>query len=393
MGSFDGADCCELVAAFILNKINNEIGGNFGLYRDDGLGAIKDTARKIEIMKKKLCKLFDESGLRITVEANQKVVIYLDVTLDLSREQYSPYTKPNSRILYINRRSNHPPAVMNNISASINKRLSTNSSNQSAFENSAAPYKQALKDSGHDSNSVYNKPNSENSTKNNRRKRNITWFNPPWSLSVCTNVARKFLSLISTAFPKDHTLHPLFNRNTVKVSYSCMPNMKNIVENHNKNILAGSTSTITTPEERACNCRQPANCPLDGDCLRKSVIYQAAVTTQDNNTETYIGLTEGPFKTRYNNHTSTFRNESKRHSTELSSYIWRLKDQDTNFTIKWKIIRQARACKSGTGICGLCLTEKYYIMYKPDMATLNSRNELVSTCRHSRKYFLAHTSC
>ena len=38
--------------------------------------------------------------------------------------------------------------------------------------------------------------------------------------------------------------------------------------------------------------------------------------------------------------------------------------------------------------CNLCNTEEFYILYKPDMATLNKRNELVSTCRHKRKFLL-----
>ena len=45
-----------------------------------------------------------------------------------------------------------------------------------------------------------------------------------------------------------------------------------------------------------------------GNCLQPSVIYQATVIRKDNNTtETYIGLTENDFKTRYRNHTASFR--------------------------------------------------------------------------------------
>ena len=43
----------------------------------------------------------------------------------------------------------------------------------------------------------------------------------------------------------------------------------------------------------------------DGNCLQAAVIYQAKVTRTDNNThETYVGLTENDFKTRYRNHTA-----------------------------------------------------------------------------------------
>ena len=42
MGCFDWAKVCELVRAFILNKLNNVFQNNtFGLYSDDGLAIIK----------------------------------------------------------------------------------------------------------------------------------------------------------------------------------------------------------------------------------------------------------------------------------------------------------------------------------------------------------------
>ena len=40
--------------------------------------------------------------------------------------------------------------------------------------------------------------------------------------------------------------------------------------------------------------------------------------------------------------------------------------------------------------CNLCLWEKYFIIYKPKMATLNKRNELVSACRHNKKFLLSN---
>ena len=75
---------------------------------------------------------------------------------------------------------------------------------------------------------------------------------------------------------------------------------------------------------KACNCRQPAHCRLDGNCLKSAVIYQATVTTDDNRpAETYVDLTENSFKTSYANHKSSFRDPNKRLSTELSKHIER----------------------------------------------------------------------
>ena len=39
MGSFDGAESCELVGSYLLHLITTKHGNNFGLYRDDGLGS------------------------------------------------------------------------------------------------------------------------------------------------------------------------------------------------------------------------------------------------------------------------------------------------------------------------------------------------------------------
>ena len=42
MGSFDGAEICELVGLLILNHLRTRFGkGNIGLYRNDGLAIIK----------------------------------------------------------------------------------------------------------------------------------------------------------------------------------------------------------------------------------------------------------------------------------------------------------------------------------------------------------------
>ena len=65
-----------------------------------------------------------------------------------------------------------------------------------------------------------------------------------------------------------------------------MPNLRQKINAHNKSILH---STRDLP--KSCNCRKPADCPLNGNCLKPSVIYQATVATNDNERpQTYIGL-------------------------------------------------------------------------------------------------------
>ena len=84
MGSYDGAESCELVGAYLLHIIKEKHGYNFGLYRDDGLGITQASPRQAERIKKDLCNIFGKHGLKITIEANKKIVNFLDVTLNLS---------------------------------------------------------------------------------------------------------------------------------------------------------------------------------------------------------------------------------------------------------------------------------------------------------------------
>ena len=62
-----------------------------------------------------------------------------------------------------------------------------------------------------------------------RRRRKIIWFNAPYNAKVATNVAHKFLLLVDKHFPAGSPLNKHFNRNIIKVSYSCMPNMAKII--------------------------------------------------------------------------------------------------------------------------------------------------------------------
>jgi hypothetical protein len=98
--------------------------------------------------------------------------------------------------------------------------------------------------------------------------------------------------------------------------------------------------------------------------------------------------TAGPFKVRYYNHTSSFRNPEHKHSTELSKYIWQLKQSNIQYSIRWKILKKCKAYSNKTKRCKLCLHEKFIIIYYPKLSSLNSRNELISACRHRKKFLL-----
>ena len=119
----------------------------------------------------------------------------------------------------------------------------------------------------------------------------------------------------------------------------------------------------STQDSKLCNCRQKSSCPRDGKCLTKCVVYKATVTeTTSNNQETYIGLTENEFKTRFNLYKSSFKLEHKITSTALSDHVWKLKKKNINFNIKWQVVKRVKPFAPSNKVCGLCLQEKLSIL-------------------------------
>ena len=280
----------------MLSLITPKFKSQVGLYRDDGLAVCNATAKKIEKTKQEVSEIFKSNGLKMTIEANKKTTNFLALTLDLPSGSYKPFMKPNNKVLNVNRQSNHPPALLKNIPDNINKRLTSISSSQKVFDDAIAPYQKALDEGGYKHKLTYN-PQPKRK-RNHQRK--VIWYNPQWNANVKTNLGRKFLNIIDRCFPNGHPLHKIFNKHTLKLSYSCMPNIKSIISSHNKALLSDYHWSETQTNEKECNCRKKDQCPLDGKCLTENVAYQATVSTQSSS-EIYVGLATN-FKERYRNH-------------------------------------------------------------------------------------------
>ena len=225
-----------------------------------------------------------------------------------------------------------------------------------------------------------------------KRTRNIIWFNPSYSKSVQTNVARDFLKLIDKHFPAASPLHKIFNRNTVKVSYSCMNNVKRVISSHNKSVLRETKSARESTKDSSkqlCNCRNANECPLNNMCLTKDLVYQAEVITkEDNDIKTYIGMTATTFKDRYRNHKKSFEDIKHENDTELSKHVWKLKLDNKQFSIYWSILSRASSIKAGGNSCNLCLEEKLQILRNCNSRScLNKRSKLFTKCVHARKFY------
>ena len=114
MGCYNGAELCELVGSFMLNKLTFIVNKcDIGLYRDHGLGILYNVSKpEIERKKKATVKVFKGCGLTITMQCNLKTVDFLDVTFDLDTNAYKPFRKDNNKPIYLNKHSNRPPRIL-----------------------------------------------------------------------------------------------------------------------------------------------------------------------------------------------------------------------------------------------------------------------------------------
>ena len=141
---------------------------------------------------------------------------------------------------------------LKNIPESINEHFSEISSDEESFEKAKGTNQDALNQGGYNYNLTYRKPAPDTKHRKNR-PRNIAWFNPPYSQNVKTKVGKCFLTLIDKHFPKSNPLHKILNRNSLKLSYSCMNNVKAIILNHNKAVISRS-SNLPVQTINTCNC-------------------------------------------------------------------------------------------------------------------------------------------
>ena len=126
MGSFDGAEVCELVGLFVLNDIiSAKIGlsrSNVGIYRDDGLAVTDARDRAGQKMVEKLHQIFHRHELKLSkCMHGMKSVDFLYLTFHLETKTYEPFRKDENPPIYIHKQSNHPKSITKNIPGMITK--------------------------------------------------------------------------------------------------------------------------------------------------------------------------------------------------------------------------------------------------------------------------------
>ena len=389
MGAFHGAEVCDLVGLHILSQLGNTVPkGTFGLYRDDGLGVIRDeSATNLERIAKRIRSLFKTIGFEITIQTGGISTDFLDVTLNLNKESYHPYRKPNANIHYIHNESNHPPHVKRSLPSMIAKRLSGLSKTEEIFDAAKVDYEEELERCGYKNPQLkYIAAYNNAKPRNRRRRKKAIYFNAPFCRSVKTKIGKEFFRIVDRHFTEHHPYHRIFNRKTIKLSYSCMSNVKATIQSHNARLLRKSI-TPNKPQ-KTCNCRRKDSCPLNGNCLVEGVIYMATVKTTDGAERDYIGSTGCTFKKRYGGHKYSFAHKKHHQSTELSKYVWKAKEKGVDPQISWKVLHKTRRPKDKPQrVCLLCNLERMEIAEAKREKVLNKRSELTGACVHYRSCY------
>ena len=131
---------------------------------------------------------------------------------------------------------------------------------------------------------------------------------------MVTKVGRYFFKLLVTHFPRQHKLHKILNKTTVRVSYSCTKNIKSIINSHNKKVLYKNRPCLN---EQKCNCIKKELCPLNVNCQIENIVYEATITCNEQTygENIYIGIAETTFKKRYSNHKRSFNLAAHKNDT------------------------------------------------------------------------------
>ena len=139
--------------------------------------------------------------------------------------------------------------------------------------------------------------------------------------------------------------------------------MGSIIDQYNKQVLNRLSSADT--ETPPCNCRNKRDCPLEGKCRTKCVIYKTSVCTTNGKTMPYYGCCAKEFKARYYSHKQGFKTSYKRYQTELLRLVRLLKDEGYIPVIKWSIVCKAKPYTSGVVLPTVLCRKTGYLVGRP----------------------------
>ena len=129
-----------------------------------------------------------------------------------------------------------------------------------------------------------------------------------------TNIGKLFLRLINKHFPPTHKYRKIFNRNTIKISYSCIHNIKSKSSTHNKKIL----NKPVNHNNRKYNCINKNTCPLNGNYLLENILYIVTIKSDKKN---YQPRNFELVKTHSKNDTQTIKDHSTPTSIKKKTFF------------------------------------------------------------------------
>ena len=91
----------------------------------------------------------------------------------------------------------------------------------------------------------------------------------------------------------------------------------------------------------------PTNQNLTYRHFNTSDIYRISASEKRKDSRIYYGNCETKFKSRYNNHTYSFRHPHKSNATELSNFYWSFVNKGSNSMVKWSMKKKSTPYQMG----------------------------------------------
>ena len=106
-------------------------------------------------LRKNIIAFFKQHGFQITIEINLKIPDFLNIYLDLENDKFYAYRRPNDKLFYVHRESNHPLNILKQLLKATSERLSNLSCNDDEFIKASGEYQNVLKNSGLEDKLIY----------------------------------------------------------------------------------------------------------------------------------------------------------------------------------------------------------------------------------------------
>ena len=110
------------------------------------------------------------------------------------------------------------------------------------------------------------------------------------------------------------------------------------------------------------------------------------MTQEDQTQNKYTRLCSTTFKERLGVHKHSFKSDDN--LTSLSKFVNELQRKNIKHEVTWRILDRGDIFSPVSGVCWLCVKEKFHIVFRPESADINHRDEILESCRHVKSKLL-----